>query len=313
MKQALLFLFFFCALHAAAQERKYYDWEWKPCDPSRARFVSLTEKTDSGWLRKDFYLSNKQLQMKGLYADSACTIPDGWFRYYYANGNWSAAGRYVNDKKEGLWLSYHINGMMSDSVFYESGKPLYRMGWHKNGYASDSSVYDAAGAGVHIYWYDNGVPSAAGRTYKGKLNGRWQYFHKNGKPASVEDYDNEKQLNRTYYNEEGVPLTDTTSHDRPATFKGGNTKWKSFLESRLEFPQGVRLVNTDMITVVIEATIDEEGNVTDVMVTVPFNPLFDDEAVKLMQRSPKWMPAISHNRRVKHIIRQVIFFGQQPE
>ncbi|MBK7307075.1 MAG: hypothetical protein IPI88_08525 [Chitinophagaceae bacterium] len=85
MKTLLLFFCLFTALNTTAQNKQYYDWEWKPCNPEDARFVSLTDKTDSGWLRRDFYLSTKKSQMKGLYKDSALKIKNGWFRYFYVN------------------------------------------------------------------------------------------------------------------------------------------------------------------------------------------------------------------------------------
>lgn len=144
---------------------------------------------------------------------------------------------------------------------------------------------------MHAHWFDNGLPSFAGRSFKGDQQGRWRYFHKNGQTAAVEDYEDGKLLGRMYYNEEGIVLTDTTNRDRGADFKGGKEKWRSFMENKLQFPSGVKLVNTDVITVVINATIDEEGNVTDVYVDIPFNPLFDEEALRVMKKSPKWVPA----------------------
>ncbi|MBL0180730.1 MAG: energy transducer TonB [Chitinophagaceae bacterium] len=313
MKRVFLSVFIFAACNVAAQSKQYYDWQWKPCDASKARFISLAEKTDSGWLRKDFFLATKKLQMRGLYEDSLTKVRNGWFLYFYANGKMSSIGQYVKGKKDGLWLSWYFNGMMQDSVFYNSGYPAYIFKWHSNGYIADSSVYNPDGTAVHVYWFDNGVPSSAGRSYEGEQEGRWKYFHKNGKPAALEDYRQGKLVSRIYYNEEGIALTDTTNRDREADFKGGNKKWRSFMENKLEFPAGVKLVNTDVITVVINATIDEEGNVTDTYVDIPFNPLFDEEALRVMKKSPKWVPAISHNRRVKYYVRQPVFFGQEVE
>lgn len=309
MKQALLSLFFFCALHAAAQERKYYDWEWKPCEQSLARFISLTERTDSGWLRKDFFTATKKLQMRGLYKDSACKIRNGWFRYYYANEQVSSFGRYVNGKKDGLWLRWHFNGMMYDSVVYISGEPSTIMAWHSNGYMADSSVYNEDGNAVHLYWFDNGGLSHSGQSYRGKKEGEWRYFHKNGKPAAVEIYKQDLLAGGKYYDETGKLLADATNKNRDAEFKGGRKKWKSYLANNLDFLDGVKLVNTFFVTVVVAMTIDEEGNVTDAYIDVPVSPAFDRQALKILQRSPAWVPAVDHNRNVKYAYRQPITFG----
>lgn len=77
MKTILLALLLFSAACTAAQKTQYYNWNWKPCDAADARFVSITDKTDSGWVRRDFYLSTKKSQMKGLYSDSTLKTKNG--------------------------------------------------------------------------------------------------------------------------------------------------------------------------------------------------------------------------------------------
>ena len=80
------------------------------------------EKTDSGWLRNDYYVSSQRPQMRALYADEACKIQNGNCLYYYANGFPSLIGRRVNNKEEGICMSYHSNGMMADSAVYHNGQ-----------------------------------------------------------------------------------------------------------------------------------------------------------------------------------------------
>lgn len=310
MKTLLLFFCLFTALNTTAQNKQYYDWEWKPCNPEDARFVSLTDKTDSGWLRRDFYLSTKKSQMKGLYKDSALKIKNGWFRYFYVNQVVSSQGNYVNGKKDGLWISNHFNGIIKEAAFYNAGYPTTIMAWHSQGLKSDSSVYHNDGTSTHTYWFDNGQLSHTGQSFSTKQDGKWQYYHKNGKLAAVEEYKANELVSRVYYNEAGQLLSDTESKDRPASFKGGLKKWRSFLLNNLDFLDGVKLVNTYFVTVVLALTIDEAGNITDVYVDVPVSPKFDEQAIKVIKKSPAWIPAVDHNRNVKYHTRQSITFGQ---
>ena len=113
-RNVFLFLFLFPAT-VFSQSTKFYDFNWEPCDIAQASFFSIAEKTDSGWLRKDFFIGTKTLQMVALYKDSLNKIYNGNVSYYYANGNLDAIGRYEEGKKEGLYLRYHPNGMMMDS------------------------------------------------------------------------------------------------------------------------------------------------------------------------------------------------------
>jgi outer membrane biosynthesis protein TonB len=112
-----------------------------------------------------------------------------------------------------------------------------------------------------------------------------------------------------YYDEQGG-VTDTVNKDRPASFPGGLKAWQKYLEKKLYFPPQYKFVNRDKAIVVVDAVIDEEGNVTDVAVSTPFHPAFDKIAVEVVRKSPQWQPAIIHNRKLRHKIRQGVYFSQ---
>jgi antitoxin component YwqK of YwqJK toxin-antitoxin module len=312
MKMFLLAIVLLLAETTPAQfSQKYYDYRWKPCSASEARFVSLVAKTDSGWLREDYFLANNQLQMKGLFEDSALRIANGFFYYYYANGMTEMYGRNVHNKKEGLWLHFYHDGIMQDSTVYENGLPAgTSIGWHLNGYQSDSIVYSASGS-VEVNWFDNGLPASAGHKKLGKAHGTWQFFSKSGKLSAVEVFDTGRLVARKYYRDDGTGETDTTSKNREATFPGGADGWKRFILKHIYFPDQYKLVNATAVTVVVAATIDEDGNVTDPWVEVPFNKDFDKIAVEIFKKSPRWNPAIRYNRPVQQGVRQPITFAQE--
>jgi periplasmic protein TonB len=126
----------------------------------------------------------------------------------------------------------------------------------------------------------------------------------------MEDLPLQKE-SRIYFDEAGNALADTSNNDADAMFKGGKEKWKKFLTKNLEFPYNYNLVNTNVVTVVIAAIIDEEGNILDPYVDTPFNTVFDEEALRVIKKSPKWSPRIDHNRRVRMYVRQPISFAQE--
>src|SRR6185436_12232310 len=122
MKIPLLVFLFTISLASISQKTEaYYDFFWEPCAPESARYFSTLEKTDSGWLRHDYYVSTGKLQMRALYEDQACKTLNGNSYFFYANGNPSAVGRSLHGKQEGICLSYHANGMMSDSGMFHNG------------------------------------------------------------------------------------------------------------------------------------------------------------------------------------------------
>lgn len=300
-------------MQASAQKiEKYYDYQWREISPENARFLGIITKTDSGWHRQDYFIQERMLQMDGVYEDSDCKVPNGLFNYFYPDGRLQHSGHYVHGEKNGLWLSFHSNGMMNDSTSYNSGhKTGTSYGWYENGFPSDSAVWNNDGSGVEVAWFDNGNPSYAGKysAGDGNKNGKWQFFHRNGRLSASELYKDGKLISKQYFDEQGNE-TDTINRDRPATFPGGIKAWQKYLEKKLYFPSQYKLVNADKAVVVIDATIDEEGNVINVDVSTPFHPAFDKIAVEVVSKSPQWQPAIQHNRKLRYRIRQAVFFAQ---
>ena len=309
-----VWLFFLAPPCAYSQKiERYFDYRWHDTTATNARFYSLMEKTDSGWHRKDYYLHSLSLQMEGLYKDSACKISSGRFRYFHPTRFIESTGTYRDGKKQGLWLHYYSDGIMEDSTVYDNGNPVgIRLSWYHNGYLSDSASYNPDGSGIHVFWFDNGNPSAAGRYAPGyKKYGKWQYFYKNGGPSAFEIYDGSGVLkDKQYFDEKGGPVPDTTNKDKSAEFPGGLKAWGKYLGKALYFPDQYKFTNGDQAVVVVEAIIDEDGKVVDVEAVVPFYPAFDKIALDAVRKSPNWVPAIEHNRKVRHQIRQPIVFSQ---
>ncbi|MCU7547783.1 energy transducer TonB [Chitinophagaceae bacterium LB-8] len=313
MKTTITALALLLSLSSIAQKiEKYFDYAWRPTDATTARYYALIEKKNSLWLRKDYFIHEGRLQMEGHYKDSACKKEEGKFSYYHANGALESTGAYTDGKRQGLWLRFHENGMTKDSVTYVNDNVIgTRLCWHSNGFLSDSSVMIEDGSGVSVSWFDNGNPSAAGKYAAGnKMHGKWQFFHKNGKTSAVEVYDNGRLLSKQYIDEEGNTLSDTTNRDREASFPGGLKAWQKYLVKNLYFPSQWKLANADMAIVVVDAAIDEEGNVTDIRLTAPLHPDFDQIALNVLRKAPKWNAAVSHNRKVKFYFRQPVVFQQ---
>jgi antitoxin component YwqK of YwqJK toxin-antitoxin module len=288
----------------------FYDYRWQPTTAAHARYYSTVEHTDSGWLRTDFYLNSNTLVMEGLFEDSNCKKPSGRITRFYPDKKPESTGRYTHGRKDGLWLSFYWNGMMADSSVYADGNFIgTRLAWYPDGTLADSAVYRSDGSGIFVQWFANGNPSVAGNFAPDyKPQGKWQFFHDNGKLSALEVYDKGSLLDKKYFDESGQPRQDTTSRDRKASFRGGPKEWNLYVRKHGNFPSGVDLTNSDSVTVIIGCTIDENGNIRDVFVSTPFNPIFDRKALDILRNSPKWLPAIEHNRRVSSRVRMPIGF-----
>lgn len=303
----------FCMQANAQHYERYYDYLWHPCEATAARFFTELDKKDALWERKDYFIHERSLQMKGVYTDTSCKIAQGPFVYYYSNKTLQQQGNYKDGKKDGLWMDYYPNGMIEDSITYITGnKTGTSYAWHSNGYLQDSAVWNGDGSGVEVSWFDNGNPASAGRYSAGyKQNGKWQYFHKNGRMSAIESYDKGVLTEKQYFDEDGNGIADTANRDHDAIFPGGTKAWQKYMAKNLYFPTQYKFENADKAVVVVDAVIDEDGNITDVELNTPLYPAFDEIALKVIKQSPKWQPAVQHNRRVKYRIIQAVYFSQE--
>lgn len=309
---AVLILLLFARPALAQKTEQFYDWNWKPTEAATARYYAVIVKEDSLWHRQDYFIHERRLQMDGFYKDADAKTEHGVFRYYHPNGQLQSTGGYNHGKRHGVWLRFYDNGMLQDSATYNAGTVVgVRLGWHPNGVPSDSAFFNADGSGLSIQWFDNGNPSSAGLYAAGaKQHGKWQYFHKNGQPSSIEVYDQGRLLSKQYFDETGAAVSDTTTQEREAEFPGGNKAWQKYLLKHLYFPEQYKIANADAAVVVVDWIVNEDGTVSDVKVTSPLHPSFDKIAMEVIRKSPKWEPAFSHNRTVKAYRRQPVTFSQ---
>ncbi|MGH2646294.1 MAG: toxin-antitoxin system YwqK family antitoxin, partial [Ginsengibacter sp.] len=252
----LFSILFSVAVFSQKKIEHYYNYYGRECPVDDARFYSLEIKTDSGWYKTDYYVSLKKLEKVCLYKDQDDKIPNGTYYSFYCTGALESAGKYIDGKKSGTWINYFPDRSMKDSLNFDNGHPVgISWGWYNDGSPRDSLNIDANGNGVYISWFNNGNPSSAGRYVDfDKQQGKWQYFHKNGKVSSLEVYNHDTLIDKNYFDEDGNPMSDTTSNDRPAQFAGGEQAWEKYFEKNVYYPSGYKFKDGYQAEVTVVAT-----------------------------------------------------------
>lgn len=277
----------------------------------QARFYSISTNTDSGWFTKTYLLTLKRLQAVGLFEDKENTIKNGQFCWFYPNGQIKTICKYEHNQKEGIWLQFYDDGALQDSFNYKKDQLVgISLSWYQNGLIKDSFNFNENNGGVYVSWFDNGHASAAGKyiNYPNQ-NGIWKYYHKNGNPSAIELYDNGFLKDQQYFDETGNP-SETTKPDEKAKFPGGEKGWSRYLSHQLYFPSNYQFKNSFITSVVVTGTVNEDGQIIDAEVTVPLHPEFDKIALNAVKNSPRWIPAVSHNRKVYDKMRLTVTFLQ---
>jgi TonB family protein len=96
-----------------------------------------------------------------------------------------------------------------------------------------------------------------------------------------------------------------------ASFPGGDIAWLPFLSRNLQYPRDA-MENGVQGTVVVQFIVDMQGNVSNVQaISGPDQGGLREEAVRVIKKSGKWMPALQNGRQVKSYKKQPIVFRLQ--
>ena len=93
------------------------------------------------------------------------------------------------------------------------------------------------------------------------------------------------------------------------SFPGGAAKWRQYLESNLDasVPQKNKAPD-GTYTVLVQFIVDKEGNISDIRALTTHGYGMEEEARKVIIKSPKWIPAYQGSRNVNAYRRQPITF-----
>lgn len=306
---SLSFLLQAVCLFAQKQEQRF-DYAFKPTQHA-GRYYVITELKDSLWLRQAWYLPERSMAMEGWYKDKECKIPHGEVRWFHTNKHIQAREVYLNGVKEGTWFRLGEQGELLDSATYVAGRLKgVRLQWYADGMLSDSMNFDGVGNGVEVSWHEDGTPSSAGHWVSDTAkNGRWKYYHTNGKIMATEDYANGRRTDWKCYDENGQPLDTAGCPEKEAEFTDGQNGWMRFLQRNLDANAPVRnKAPLGQFTVVVQFVVGKDGQIENIKPLTRFGFGMEEEAVRILKISPRWVPAQQFGRRVRAYRKQPITF-----
>jgi protein TonB len=95
-----------------------------------------------------------------------------------------------------------------------------------------------------------------------------------------------------------------------AQFPGGAAAWKRYLERNMRYPEAAQESGTQGF-VTVQFLIDREGNISEVEALNNPGDGIAEEAVRIIAKGPKWIPAEQNNRKVKYRQVQSITFRME--
>jgi antitoxin component YwqK of YwqJK toxin-antitoxin module len=162
---------------------------------------------------------------------------------------------------------------------------IYRK-YYESGQIEDSSFYNNEGQNINSYYF---YPN-------GKIWVRYTYDTKTGK-AITDAYDiNNKPIKDFIY-------------FREAEFAGGDDEWMTFLSKNIKSKVPVKKGAPEgQYQVIIWFIVDTDGKLVNIEPETSRGFGMEEEVMRVIKRSPKWMPAIWLNNPVKAYRRQPLTF-----
>lgn len=98
--------------------------------------------------------------------------------------------------------------------------------------------------------------------------------------------------------------------DKEASFPGGVKEWVRYLQKNLRYPEEAIESGTGG-SITVQFIVDREGNISEVKALTDPGYGLAEEAVRIIKRGPKWIPAEQGGRKVKYRHHQRITFELQ--
>ena len=98
--------------------------------------------------------------------------------------------------------------------------------------------------------------------------------------------------------------------EQEAAFKGGNAAWQKYLQNNFEVDKVARKMHSKKTpyaeVAMVRFIVSKTGEVSNVEVENKVNNAFKKEAIRLIEESPRWMPAMQNGKPVNAYRRQPI-------
>lgn len=103
--------------------------------------------------------------------------------------------------------------------------------------------------------------------------------------------------------EGAVPATDNTVYDgsvieKYPEFEGGMAAWAKFIQRNLRYPEEAMEKETQG-KVFVSFVVEKDGSISNVSVIKGIGNGCDEEAVRVIKKSPRWKPGQQHNTTVR--------------
>lgn len=173
--------------------------------------------------------------------------------------------------------------------------------------------------GKYIAYTSRGYIDTSGFYLNGKKHGQWDVMASNHRvlrrliymddvltaTKDSNEVNKENKIWRDALKEKGTDTIEIESE-----FPGAAGSWGKYLGNNLRYPKQALSSNSQGV-VHVQFIVNEQGQVTDIDIRKSAEYYLDQEALRLITASPKWIPAVQGGKKVKSYKIQPIDFRFQ--
>lgn len=214
---------------------------------------------------------HRYLQVKIMKED------DYFLKTYYTNGQLRTESFWTGDDRK------QIEGNII--TYAEDGRILKINNLSKGTYEGEQKIYYDSGALYYVENYRNQ-----------KEHGERIVYYEDGSLKRKELFENGKLIYGNCYSMDGKDTTYFPFIVQPQ-FRGGESERIRYLVENIRYPRKARKRNISGI-VYLTFLVRSDGEVTDVKILRGVHPLLDEEALRVVERMPKWTPGKFDGKKV---------------
>lgn len=247
----------------------YFNKNWKLSTVENAHYFRIITNDTTGKFLfhvNDYYLTG-QLQMTGLYRSISPDFKTGPFVYYYPNGKKQIMCTYSDNQLEGKYMEWFDNGQPKTEKYYKHNL----LNGTEKAWSKEGELLKKAG-------YKDGMK-----------NGYFYTYYNNGQPVRKDRYKNDKFIDGKCFTREGKDTTYFAYFVMPKFQGEGLGAFKNFVLEQLQYPD-TAMNKLEEGRVFINFTINKLGQVVKAHIVKADKDYFNEEALRVIKSSPKWLP-----------------------
>ncbi|OAQ39114.1 hypothetical protein A5893_10615 [Pedobacter psychrophilus] len=261
------------------------------------RTISVEKNNENLYDVTDYYLNKKVKSIASSTNNNAFPNYSGNVISYYKNGEKESEELYVKGQLLGNAIYFNQNGTIKKKAFYsvdDKKRSIEKIEELNDSFGKPYLDKEGSGTFNEVDGYGQVI---SGAYLNGLKVNEWKIINPKDNDTYYDEYDNGKYISGKTIDANGQTIKYDELEKLPE-FNGGLPAFGSFLGRNLRYPPKARDNNTQG-RVILSFVVDKEGKLVDIKILKGVAEDIDNEALRVMNLSPKWIPGTQRGKPIR--------------